>query len=36
MEVPSDALWRISTRANKPQNAEARLVARTVLAPDAA
>jgi hypothetical protein len=28
--------WWISMRANKPQNAEARLVARMVLAPDAA
>jgi hypothetical protein len=36
MRFQADALWWTSTRANKPQNAEARLVPRMVLAPDAA
>jgi hypothetical protein len=36
MEVPSDALWPISTRANKPETADVGLVEPIVLAPDAA
>jgi hypothetical protein len=35
-EVPSDALWRVSTRVNKPETADVRLVERIVFAPDAA
>jgi hypothetical protein len=35
MEVPSDALWRVSTRVNKPESDMAAAIERTLLAPDA-